>query len=377
MNTRDNGAMKPIRRKVSASCLLRLAITVLATPAAMTAQQPDRLPGALLQGVVYDVQTGDAVAGAIVSFNSLQQPTSSDSAGVFSIRGLRPGGHIVTVTRFGYERRDLPINLTGDGNAFIEIGLTPSPILLDSLTVVAPDRVAVHGRVYDMVSGTAIPGAAVFVESEDHGTLADSLGSFVAADVPPGPQLITVKQIGYHDKVIAFNATGRPDDLVEIPLVPKPFMLDGITAVASNIETMEDRMRSRRGDASAGRGLIRAYDREALLASGAASGLDFVDDHTIVRMRPCPAGEFTFYCIGRGGFVRPPWVYIDEIWQPEGLAALQRYSTSELYSVEVYFSGSEIRGYTYEFMERTARKPQALIPVLLWRWGRRPPSDLR
>ena len=169
--------------------LLWLATTVFATPAAMAAQQTDPISEALLQGVVYDVQTGDAIAGATVAFSSLQQPTSSDSAGVFSVRGIRPGGHIVTVTRFGYERRDLPINLTGDGNAFIEIGLTPSPILLDSLTVVAPDRVAVHGMVYDMVSGTAIPGAAVFVESENHGTLADSLGSFVAADVPPGPQV--------------------------------------------------------------------------------------------------------------------------------------------------------------------------------------------
>ncbi|MXY30573.1 MAG: carboxypeptidase-like regulatory domain-containing protein [Gammaproteobacteria bacterium] len=365
--------MKPVRRAVSTPCLLWLATTVFATPAAMTAQQTDPLSEVLLQGVVYDVQTGDAIAGATVSFGSLQQPTSSDSAGVFSVRGIRPGGHIVTVTRFGYERRDLPINLTGDGNAFIEIGLTPSPILLDSLTVVAPDRVAVHGMVYDMVSGTAIPGAAVFVESENHGTLADSLGSFVAADVPPGPQLITVKQIGYHDKVIAFTATGRPEDVVTIPLMPKPFMMDGITAVARNVETMEDRMRSRRGDASVGRGLIRAYDREALLASGAATGLDFVDDHTIVRMMPCPAGELEFYCIGRGSYIGAPRVYIDEIWQPEGLTALQRLSTSELYSVEVYFSGSEVRGYTYEFMERTARKPQALIPVLLWRWGRRPP----
>ena len=146
--------------------LLCLAIIVLATPAAMTAQQPDTPPGALLQGVVYDVRTGDAIAGAIVSFGSLQQPTSSDSAGVFSVRGIRAGGHIVTVTRIGYERRELPINLTGDGSAFIEIALTPSPILLDSLTVVAPDRVAVRGVVYDMVSGTPIPGAAIFVESE-------------------------------------------------------------------------------------------------------------------------------------------------------------------------------------------------------------------
>ena len=58
--------MKPTRRAVPASCLLRLAVTVIATPAATAAQQTN-------------------------------------------------------------QRRDLPINLTGGGNTFIEIALTPSP----------------------------------------------------------------------------------------------------------------------------------------------------------------------------------------------------------------------------------------------------------
>ena len=70
-----------------------------------------------------------------------------------------------------------------------------------------------------------------------------------------------------------------------------------------------------------------------------------------------------------------PRVYIDEIWQPGGLDALERFPPSQLYMVEVYFSGSEIRGYTHDFMERAARKPRALIPVLLWRWGRQPPLE--
>lgn len=344
-------------------------------PMAITAQQRDSLPRAPIQGVVYDAQTGVAIAGANVSFSLSQQRTFSNADGIFSLRGVPLGDHLIIVTRLGYERRDFPITLANDGNPFIEIALNPRPILLDSLTVVAPESVSVRGRVYDSRSGTAIPGAAVFVQTEDHGTLADSLGSFAIPDVAPGLQVLAVKQIGYHDKLVTFTATGHPDDLVDIDLAPKPFMLDGITAVARNVETMERRMKSRRGGASVARGLIRAYDQGELLGSGAKSALEFVDRHTLVRMRPCPVGTSAHFCITRGGYVGAPRVYIDEIWQPGGLDVLDGFSTSQLYLVEVYFSGSEIRAYTYDFMERTARKPQALIPVLLWRWGRQPPTE--
>ena len=82
----------------------------------------------------------------------------------------------------------------------------------------------------------------------------------------------------------------------------------------------------------------------------------------------CPLGESAHFCIARGGRIGEPTVYIDEVYAPGGLDALELFPTSALYLVEVYSSGSEIRAYTYDFMERTARKPVALIPALLWRW---------
>lgn len=368
---------QPFRRFLGSAGWLSLwligALGAVSMPAA--GQDPDSLRSALIRGVVYDARSGASIAGATVLLSPSRQRISSDSDGLFSIRGVSLGDHRIRVTRLGYETGELSINLTRDRNAFVEIALVPRPIVLDSLLVLAPERVELRGAVYDSASGTALPRAAVFVQSENRGTVTDSLGSFVVTDVPPGPQLLVVKQIGYHDRVIAFTATGHPDDIVQVALTPKPFMLDGITAVASNIQTMEANMRSRRGAASVARGLIRAYDQETLLSSGANSVLEFVDRHTLVRTMPCPSGESAHYCIARGGYVGVPRVYIDEIWQPGGLDALERFPPSQLYMVEVYFSGSEIRGYTHDFMERAARKPRALIPVLLWRWGRQPPLE--
>ena len=339
-------------------------------PTAAAAQEPAQVPADIrLQGVIYDIATGEAIAGAAVLLEAQQRRTFSDSEGIFSVNGVARGRHVISVTRFGYEKRDLTLNLEDHSGSFLEVGLTPRPFLLDSITVVStPQPVRVRGAVYDAVSGMAIPGAAVLIDAEGHGGLSDSSGVFVVEDVTAGPQVVSIRQIGYEAKAVAVTVSGHEDELVEVALTPKPFMLDGITAVARNIETMEIRLRSRRGSASVFRGLIGAFDKEALLASGAETGLEFLDRHTFVRTMTCPLGGSAHFCIARGGRIGEPTVYIDEVYAPGGLDALELFPTSALYLVEVYSSGSEIRAYTYDFMERTARKPVALIPALLWRW---------
>ena len=358
------------RIRVDATVLACVAFGLLLFPAAAAAQEPGQVPADIrVQGVVYDIATGQAIAGAVVLLEAQQRRTFSDVEGIFSIDGVPNGAHVFSVTRFGYEKQDLTVNLDEDSGGFLQVALTPRPFVLDSVTVVStPQPVRVRGAVYDAVSGMAIPGAAVLLDAERHGALSDSSGVFVVEDVMAGPQVVSVRQIGYEAKAVAVTVTGHEDELVEVVLTPKPFMLDGITAVARNIETMEIRLRSRRGSASVFRGLMGAFDKEALLASGAETGLEFLDRHTFVRTMTCPLGESAHFCIARGGRVGEPTVYIDEVYAPGGLDALEQFPTSALYLVEVYSSGSEIRAYTYDFMERTARKPVALIPALLWRW---------
>ena len=56
-------------------------------------------------------------------------------------------------------------------------------------------------------------------------------------------------------------------------------------------------------------------------------------------------------------------VYIDEFPALGGLDELGMYSPQDLYLIEVYSFGRVIRAYTYEFMERMAERPMALLPI--------------
>ena len=49
-----------------------------------------------------------------------------------------------------------------------------------------------------------------------------------------------------------------------------------------------------------------------------------------------------------------------------GLDALKNYPTTQIYALEVYSQGAEIRAYTYNFMQRMAAKPMALVSLSVW-----------
>ena len=238
----------------------------------------------------------------------------------------------------------------------------------------APVRVTLHGVVYDALTGTAVAGAAVYLERESHGALADSLGRFHFEDVAVGFQVVAAIQFGYEEAAARIEV---PEDgaFIEVELVPQPILLDGVTAVVDNITTMERRLRSRRRSAPY---QTRAFDQERLLRSASSTVLEFLQMETRHFPVPCPAGAGVFgvgsslsgtmstLCIIRRGRVVSPRVYIDEVPAFGGLDELDTYPTAQIYALEVYSSGAEIRAYTYNFMQRMARRPVALIPINLW-----------
>lgn len=248
-----------------------------------------------------------------------------------------------------------------------------------------PVRVPLHGVVYDALTGTAVPGAAVYMDGEGYGVLADSAGVFRFEDVPPGPQLVAAVQFGYEETAASFDV---PDEgaFIEIELTPQPILLDGVTAVVDNISTMQRRLRSRRRAAAF---QTRAFDQERLLRSASATALEFLRSETRHYPVPCPAGTGAFgagnstgrlgwhgisrlsgamstRCIIRRGRTISPRVYVDEMPAIGGLDELDSYPTAQIYALEVYSSGAEIRAYTYQFMQRMAERPMALIPLNLW-----------
>ena len=227
-----------------------------------------------------------------------------------------------------------------------------------------PLRVPLHGVVYDALTGTAIPGAAVYLGDEGYGVLADSAGVFRFEEVAPGRQLIAAIQFGYEETTVTVSVP-EPGVFIEVELIPQPIVLDGVTAVVDNVGTMERRFRSRRRAVAF---QTRAFDQERMLRSASLTALEFLEWETRYYPVVCPAGTqfMSTRCLIRRGRVISPRVFIDEIRVFGGLDELATYPTAQIYLLEVYSAGAEIRAYTYNFMQRMAHRPMALIPINLW-----------
>ncbi len=266
------------------------------------------------------------------------------------------------------------------------VGLLFSTGIAAQETEPAPVRVTLNGVVFDALTGTPIPGAAVYLEEEGHGVLSDSLGLFRFDDVAAGPHLIAATQFGYEEMALVADVPEEPGAFVEVELAPQPILLEGITAVVDNISTMERRFRSRRRAAPY---QTRVFGQERLLRTASSNTLEFMALETFYRPVPCPdaagivgtgnpaqivdanrlsqvAGTMSTRCIIRRGRFVSPKVYIDEIPAFGGLDELEAYSTAQIYLLEIHSSGTEIRAYTYGFMQRMASRPMTLIPLNLW-----------
>lgn len=227
----------------------------------------------------------------------------------------------------------------------------------------ATDAATVAGVVFDSVSGAALPGARVLLVDGRQGTLSDSAGVFELRGVPIGHHRLAVHQYGYEERMLAFEVTAAEPGQLDVALSPSPVALEGFTVVAANLATMEQRLRSRRNATPVS---VRAFEQERLLRSAAWDLRDFLSIEALLSVQPCGSRALSGSCVVRRGRLVQPRVYIDEAPVIGGLDQLQTYRPYELYLLEVYSSGSEIRAYTHQFMERMARRPMALIPILLW-----------
>lgn len=172
----------------------------------------------------------------------------------------------------------------------------------------APPRVTVEGVVLDEITGSPVAGAAVYLEDENRGALTDSATVVARLLRSPEPDVFE----------FLWRETG-------LDRRPCPITV-GVT----------------------------------LTGWQPARGLGGWDLPSQVP------GALSSHCIWRRGQVISPRVYIDEIPAMTGLDALRNYPTTQIYALEVYSQGAEIRAYTYRFMQRMAEKPRALIALSLW-----------
>jgi hypothetical protein len=216
-----------------------------------------------------------------------------------------------------------------------------------------------RGVVRDEVSGMPLEGARVRLVDLARGTLTDSVGAFVIAEVPTGLHVVTAEQYGFDGLGISIDVTRELLPPFEIRLNPRPVMLDGLTVVADRLAEIKGRLQSRRRAVPSS---TRAFEQDRLLRTGAVDMVEFLQFDASLMVVPCGMGVRSSRCLIRRGRVVEPRVYIDEMPAFGALDQLESYRPHELYLVEVYSRGQEIRAYTHRFMERMARRPMALIP---------------
>ena len=240
-------------------------------------------------------------------------------------------------------------------------------------------RIPVRGTVVDAMSGTPLPNTMVRLVDANLGVLADSLGRFTFPEVPLGTMTLAVKEYGYDelDTDIEVSSELKP---LQIQLQPGPYALDGFDVVADHLATMNHALKMRRNAAPLS---VQTVDQLQLATTPARDMVDVLQEQG-VRIWGCSAGtgapgawssfrpesavgssNLGGMCLLRRGSVVQPKVYIDESPTICGLDEVEMYKPYELYLVEVYDAGREIHAYTHDFVERMARSPHNLIPIVL------------
>lgn len=219
----------------------------------------------------------------------------------------------------------------------------------------APDkgRVDVVGFVTDGVTGGPLSGVLVEIEALDRSAFTNKEGRFVLKGVTRGTFTVRARQLGYEEWKGELNASDDRMQL-DIALEADPVLLEEIRVVSDRIE------RRRKGTAVS----VFAYEADELNASAAFDVRDFV--RTRLFVVSCPASYIANDCVLRRGRPIVPRVYIDEVRLLGGFEFLGLYNPNELYLVEVYDSGSQIRVYTKAFAERLALGQERVSPILMY-----------
>ena len=206
------------------------------------------------------------------------------------------------------------------------------------------------GHVVDSRSTFPLGGARVSILGTSWASAANAQGRFVLDGLAPGFHTLRIEQLGYHPLAVRVEAAA-PADLLYIALEPDPIMLEGLEVVTSRFE------RRRRATGVQ----VTAFEVEALANSTNWSVEELISQRFAVMTVPCPNGELG--CIWARGRVVEPLVYIDEVPQVFGWAALADFQPQDFHMIEVYQRGQHVRLYTHHFMERATRVGFLPIPI--------------
>ena len=212
---------------------------------------------------------------------------------------------------------------------------------------------AIIGHVVDAQTETPLAGVWVSVEGSDWGSFTNNEGRFLLPEVEAAGHAIRVEQLGYRTVYFRVDATqsGTP---VLIRMEPDPILLEGL-------EIVTDRFQRRRRSVAIS---VRAFDQEDLANSFHWSLASFLASRA-ASVFPCRNPRlFSDACVWARGREMSAAIYVDEAPIMGGWMYFESISPHELYMVEVYGRGRQIRAYTHAFMKRAAGTRLQPLPII-------------
>jgi hypothetical protein len=340
---------------LSAAATLALVVLAAVPQGRASAQQP----AGLVTGTVTDATTGTPVSGALLSVLERGPRSLTDPQGRFRIANVPLGTQTIRVQRFGYRDLELSVSVS-ESTAPIEVRLQVDPVALEGITARGGVEVSVGGVVLDASTGKPVPWAELSLTRDAMRDLgraaADGQGVFSIDDVMTGRYLLRAERVGYEGQYIPIDVAAPPEAL-EVRLTPDSAIIAGIAA-------LEQRLSSRR---NASPSVSQSWGEDRLRLSAMRGMRQFLENDAMLNLMPCNGRNAVNDCrVLRGNMVAPR-VYIDEL-RAADLDELNSYEPYELYKVDVFVCGPgdrmggwEIRAYTYEFVERQARRGRAMF----------------
>lgn len=227
----------------------------------------------------------------------------------------------------------------------------------------ADDAARVSGKVRDVFSGQAVSNALVAVPAADVAVLTDQDGQF-SFTLAPGTYELSISSLGYAD--LFQESVVADGDYFNVGLMPQAISLDPVVVDVPSIDRLFQRRRNSAGVS------VRTIDRTEFTRAGAATLEEYLRRRLGLVM--CPpagvganpsAGIFSSTlgeslvgsagCIFSRGRTVPVAVYVDEQYALGGMPTLMTYSPHEVYAIEVWRRGAEVRVFTERYVERVSR----------------------
>lgn len=179
-------------------------------------------------GRVLEAETESPISGADVELTVAGERRSvvTGPAGDFRFDSVPTGRHVVRASAAGYGARQVEVTVPRGDTVRLELTLARAEERREAREGLIAGRV-LHAR-----TGAPVAGASVRIRDIGIGTLADSLGRYRLADVPPGRHTLVARRLGFAANEVTVRVPVGGTVNRDIPLGQSPLQMEELQVTA-------------------------------------------------------------------------------------------------------------------------------------------------